>query len=299
MKHDLIIIGAGPAGLTAAVYAARYKLNTLVIGKLPGGMAGEAYKICNFPSHKRIDGFELMGNMLKQVKELGVEIKREEVLDLNGKDGNFIIKTNKQEYNAKKIIIAVGSKRKKLELEREKELMGKGIHYCATCDAVFYKNKIAAVVGGSNAALTSALLLSKFAKKVYIIYRKEKFFRAEPSWVEEVKEEKKIVPIFNSVITKLIGEKNLEEIEINKNGEIEKLKVDGVFVEIGSDPNTHIPEKLNIKLEDKYIKVDKEQRTNVAGVFAAGDITNNPLKQIVTACAEGAIAADSVYKELI
>ncbi len=298
MKYDLIIAGSGPAGLTAAVYAARYKLKTLVIGKLAGGLAGEAYEICNFPSYGKILGFELMQKMINQVKDLGVEIKAEEIIDAkNGKE--FEIVTNKGKYFCKKLILATGSERKKLELAREKELTGRGISYCATCDAPFYKDKIVAVIGGSDAALTAALLLTKFAKKVYIIYRQDRFFRAEPTWIEDVKKNKKIEPVFNSVVKELAGEKNLEEIKIETNGKKKNLKVDGVFVEIGSSPNVLLAEMLGVNIDGGQIVVNKKQGTNVAGVFAAGDVTNNFLKQVVTACGEGAIAADSAYRELI
>ena len=292
-KYDLIIIGAGPAGLTAAIYAARYKLNVLIVGKLFGGIMTESYKVCNYPGYKNITGFELAKKMLEQAKELGVEIKQEEVYDV--KKG-FEVITNKNKYSAKKIILAVGSERKKLQLENEKKFMGKGISYCATCDASFYKDKIVGIVGGSDAALSSALLLSKMAKKVYIIYRQEKFLKAQPAWVEEVKKNKKITSFFNSSITQLIGKERLQEIEINGK---KKLGVDGIFVEIGSVPNIELAEKLKVKTNSEgYIVVDKKQRTSVAGVFAAGDITDNPLKQIVTACGEGAVAANSAYGEM-
>jgi len=294
-KYDLIIIGAGPAGLTAAIYAARYDLNTLVIGKSAGGLAVEAHEVCNFPSYGKIKGFELMTKMVGQVKKLKVEIKLEEVLDINKKK-EFEIITNKNKYFTKKIIIATGSERKKLNIDREKELVGKGINYCATCDAGFYKDKIVGVVGGGNAALTSALLLSKFAKKVYIIYRKDKFSKAEPAWRTEVEKNKKIIPLFNSVVTKLIGKEKLEKIELKNKKELE---VDGLFIEIGSIPSVVLAKKLGMKTAEEEIIVDRKQKTNVKGVFAAGDITNNPLKQIITACAEGAIAADTAYEELV
>ena len=305
--YDLIIIGAGPAGLTAALYAARYKVNTLVIGMLPGGTATEAHKICNFPSYEDIGGIELMLKMIKQVKDLRVEIKQEEVINI--KKG-FKVFTNKKEYSSKKIIIATGSSRAKLGVEREENLTGKGISYCATCDANFYKDKIVGIVGGGNAALTSALLLAKIAKKVYIIYRKDKFFRAEPMWIQEVEKDKKIFPVFNSQVKKLVGEDKLEGVEIEKavtpkgvpsvNGDIntEGIKLDGLFIEIGSVSNIKLAKLLGINLDKNYIKVDKEQKTNVKGIFAAGDVTNNLLKQIVTACGEGAVAAFSVFKDL-
>lgn len=292
--YDVIIIGTGPAGLTAAVYAARYGLDTLVIGILPGGLAGEASEICNFPSYGKIAGFELMNKMITQVKNLGIEIKSEKVSEVK-RVKPFEVTTNKSKYFSKKIILTTGSERRGLGIEREKELIGRGISYCATCDSGFYKDKIAGVVGGGNAALTAALLLSNFAKKVYIFYRKESFSKAENAWIKEVEKNKVIEPVFGSVITKLIGEKRLEAVEINK----EKIiKVNGLFVEIGSDPQVDLAKQIGIKLEDGEISVNKKQETNVKGVFAAGDVTNNPLKQIVTACAEGAIAANSAHEEL-
>lgn len=293
-KYDLIIIGAGPAGLTAAIYAARYKLETLVIGKLPGGLAGEAYEVCNFPSYGKILGFQLMKKMIDQVKELGIEIKLEEVSEIKNKDG-FEVVTNKEKYSAKKIILALGSEKRKLQLENEKKFMGKGVSYCATCDSVFYKDKIVGIVGGSDSAITAALLLAKHAKQVYIIYRKNSFTKAEPIWIKQLKKEKKIKPLFNSIITKLNGKEKLEEIEINNE---KNLKIDGLFVEIGSVPNVELAKKLNLKVEEDYIVVDKEQRTNVSGVFAAGDVTNNSFKQIITACAEGAVATKTIYEDL-
>jgi len=293
-KYDLIIIGAGPAGLTAAVYAARYKLKTLVIGKFPGGLAGEAYEVCNFPSYGKILGFQLMKKMIEQVKEIGVEIKMQEVSDINNKNG-FEVITYKEKYFSKKLVLALGSERRMLQLENEKEFIGKGVSYCATCDSAFYKEKVVGIVGGSDAAITAALLLAKHAKKIYIIYRKDRFSKAEPIWIEQLEKEKRITPLFNSVVTKLIGKGKLEEVEIN---EKEKLKVDGLFVEIGSVPNIELAKKLKLKLEKDYIVVDKEQRTNVAGILAAGDVTNNSFKQIITACAEGAVAAKTIYEEL-
>ena len=292
-SYDLIIIGAGPAGLTAAIYAGRYQLKTLVVGKLPGGLAGEASEVCNFPSYESIGGVELMMKMISHVKSLGIEIKQEEVKDIiKGKE--FKVVANKKEYSAKKIILAIGCERRRLQLENEKEFIGRGISYCATCDAGFYKEKTVGIVGGGNAALSAALLLSDFAKKVYIIYRKDKFSKAEPGWVNKIKK-KNIIILFNSNVTKLIGKDKLEKVEINNE---EVIDIDGLFIEIGSVPNIELAKKLGLKMEGEYIMVDKKQNTNVKGVLAAGDITNNSLKQIITACGEGAIATDSVYQEL-
>jgi len=295
-NYDLIIIGAGPAGLTAALYAARYRINLLVIGKIPGGLINEASKVCNFPSYEDISGFELSRKMIEQIKKLDVNIKNEEILEIKKKEKGFELTSNKEKYFAKKIIFATGSERKKLGIEKEKEFVGKGISYCATCDAGFYKNKIAGVVGGSDAALTAALLLADFAKKVYIIYRKDKFFRGDKIWIEEVEKSNKITPLFNSVITKLIGKEKLKAVEINKE---KNLELDGLFIEVGSLPNIELAKEIGVKTEKKQIIVDNSQKTNIKGFFAAGDVTNNPLKQMITACGEGAVAANSVYRELI
>ncbi len=291
MKYDLIIIGAGPAGLTAGVYAARYKLKTLIIGELTGGLISEAYEVCNFPTYSKINGFELSQLMVKQVTNLGVEIKQEEVIEISG----FTVKTNYGSYSAKKLIIATGTKRRKLNVKGESEFLGKGVSYCATCDAAFFKNKIVAVIGGSDASLTAALLLSEFASKVYIIYRKSEFFRAEPAWVEQVMSNDKIKPVFNVNVIEIKGSKFVEGVKLDDGSE---LSLDGVFIEIGSVPDLKLINNLGLKNDNGYIIVNKKQETNINGVYAAGDITNNPLKQAVTACAEGAVAANSVYESL-
>ena len=293
-EYDLIIIGTGPAGLTAAIYASRYLLNTLIIGELPGGMITEAHNVCNFPSYKSISGIELTKKIIEQIKDLELNIKQEEVKEIK-KNKIFEIKTNNSIYKAKKIILAIGRKKKKLNVKGEDEFLGKGVSYCATCDAGFFKNRIVAVAGGSNAALTSTLLLAEHAKKVYIIYRKEKFFRADPAWVKQVEKNEKIEIIFNTNIKEIYGKEKVEKIKLdNKND----LNVDGVFIEIGSIPNEKISKQLGLKTEKGYIVVNKKQETSLGEVYAAGDITNNPLKQVITACGEGAIAATSAYEEI-
>jgi len=308
MLYDLIIIGTGPAGLTAGIYASRYLLNTLIIGKLPGGIMLEAHKICNFPTQNNITGFKLAQQLINHVKELKGEIKQEEVIEIKTKENQepqkskiftknkvFEIKTNNSTYKTKKIILAIGTKRRKLNVKGEDKFLGKGISYCATCDAPFFKDKVVAVMGGGNAAITAALLLSNYAKKIYIIYRKNEFFRAEPAWIRQIKENKKIKPIFNSNIIEIYGDNTVKGIKLDTKKD---LKVDGVFVEIGSIPDEKISKQLKLKTEENYIVVNKKQETNIKGVFAAGDITNNPLKQVITACGEGAIAATSAYEEI-
>ncbi|MFA5723875.1 MAG: FAD-dependent oxidoreductase [Candidatus Pacearchaeota archaeon] len=294
--YDLIVIGGGPGGLSAAIYAARYKLNTLVISKNIGGLAATAYKICNWPSQDEIKGFELMQKFTKQVTDLNVPIIYDEVSKIEKTNEGFIVSITNKKYNAKKIIFAAGTKRLRLNVLGEGKFVGRGVSYCATCDASFFKNKIVSVVGGSNGAITSALLLSEYASKVYLIHKDNQFPKAEPAWIELLKTEDKIELVLNEEIIEINGNKNVEEIKL-KSGK--KIKVDGVFVEIGGVPETGLLENLKVKLNEKgYIITDKEQKTNLKGLFAAGDITNNVLKQIVTASSEGAVAAYSAYKEV-
>ena len=293
-EYDLVIVGSGPAGLSAAVYAARYKMKTLVLGMIPGGMVAEAYQICNFISYKKIKGFEFAMKMKEQVDDFGIEINPSKVLEIKKKE-LFEIITNKEIFFSKKIILATGNEKRKLNIKNEEKYLGKGVSYCAICDAAFFKDKIVSVIGGSDTALTSALLLSEFAKKVYLIYRQKEFFRAEPSWVETVEENNKIEIIFESNVIELIGENFLEKIKLD-NKKI--LDSDGLFIEIGSIPSAELAEKLTVELENGFIKTDKTQRTNIKGIFAAGDVTNNNLKQIITAAAEGAISATQIYKEI-
>jgi len=296
MKYDLIIVGGGPAGLTAAIYAARYKLNTLVFSKNIGGLAATAHKVCNYPSYIDIKGFELMQKFINQVKEFGVEIKYEEINKINGKDNDFFIKTKKADYNAKKIIFAGGTTKLKLNVKGEGDFLGKGVSYCATCDAALFKDKKTIVVGGSDAALTAALLLSEYAKEIYIIYRKDKFFRGDPSWVDLVKKNKKIKCMFNEEILEIIGDNLVKKVKLKSEKNID---IDGVFIEIGSIPESKIIDDLNVKKNKKeYIIADKNQKTNVKGFYAAGDVTNNSLKQIITAAGEGAVASFQVYDEI-
>lgn len=295
-KHDLIIIGAGPGAFSAAIYAARYKMDVIMIGQIPGGIASTAHDIRNYPGFEKISGMELMMKMIKQAKNLEVPLKQDMVTEIKKQDnGEFLIKTKREELIAKKIIISTGTQRRELGISREKELTGKGVSYCATCDAGFYQGKIAGVIGGGDAALTAALLLAKFAEKVYIIYRKSEFTKAEVSWVKDVEENNKIEVLFNSEVKELIGENKLEKIKLKDGKEID---LDGIFIEIGGTPNTKLAEELELKLENGEIVVDKHQKTNITGVFAAGDVTTRPFKQIATAVGDGATACYTAFKEL-
>jgi len=297
--YDLIIIGAGPAGLTASIYASRYGLNHLVIGMLIGGKVAEAHKISNFPTEQEITGLELAEKIKKHAESLGTNLIQNQIVDLEKKDNYFVLKSDSlKEYYTKTILIATGTKEKQLGLPNENKYLGKGLSYCFTCDGVFFKNKVVAIVGGGDAALSGALYLSEIAEKVYLIHRRNEF-RAEKVWLEKLKANNKIIPILNNEVVNLIGEEKLERIELlNTFNESKLLKVDGLFIEIGGVPTSVLLNKIQGEVDEEgYIKIDKKGRTNVLGVWAAGDVTNGSDKfsQIVTACAEGAIASRDIY----
>lgn len=294
--YDLIIIGGGPAGLTAGIYSARYKLNALILTAKPGGQMTEAHKIENWPGTESISGLELAKKLEGHAKKLGTKIKRAEVIDVKKNNGPFLVTTSEGErYEGISLILALGTEKRKLDIPGEDKYSGKGVSRCAICDAPLFKDKTVAVVGGSNAAAHSALLLVKYAKKVYIIYRKEAI-RPDPLLEEELKGNKKIEIINNRQVKEIKGNKFIEHALLD-NGE--NLKLEGLFIEIGGIPYAVIAKKLGIELDnDSFIIVDKAQSTNIKGVFAAGDITtgSNKLMQVITAAAEGAIAATSAYK---
>lgn len=298
---DLIIIGTGPAGMTAGIYSAIYKIDSILIGKKIGGYATDAFKVMNFPGYPNINGVELINKIKQQIDNLGVPIKNETITKIEKQDEHFIVTTDKGSIKAKSIIIATGSDRRKLKIPGEEEFLGRGVAYCATCDAIFFKDKIVAIIGGSDAALSSALYLADVANKVYLIYRKDQP-TALPLWIEKVKNNNKIVMIANTNVTKIIGESFVKKIELDapyKNNKM--IETDGVFIEIGTIPLTNLVKNLNVKTDEKgFIVVDHTQSTNVKGIFAAGDVTTNSNKfqQIITACAEGAISANSVFKYL-
>ena len=292
--YDVIIVGGGAAGLTAAIYASRYKMNTLVIAKEIGGGIVNTHKVENWPGEKSISGIELMSKFEEQVRNLGVEIKEEEVRNIK-KDKNFRVHTDDNEYEGKTLILAMGTQRRKLNIKGEDKLSGKGVSYCATCDAAFFKDKTIAVIGGSDSAARAAQICLEYAKKVYIIYRQDRM-RAEPALVEELEKNNKVEFIYNANVTEVIGNKFVEKVKLDIDKEV---KLDGLFIEVGGTPAMVLATGLNIKTNEKgYITVDSEQKTNVPGVYAAGDITTGSggFNQLVTAAAEGAIAAFSAYK---
>lgn len=300
--YDVAIIGSGPAGYSAGIYSSRYQLKTIIFGKMMGGTISEAHKVCNYPGFPDISGIDLSTKMYEHAKESGCEIQFQSVTKVEKIDDHFKITTDsKKEYESKTVILTVGTERTKLTIPNEEKYLGKGVSYCTTCDAHFYKEKVVAVIGGSSAATMAALMLSDIAKKVYIIYR-GKELRGDPSWKKQALSKENVEPIYQTVVLGLKGKDRLEALQLSKEYKgSKKLEVDGVFIEIGSEPNKHLANDLGLKTDKKgYIEVDQEQRTNIEGVWAAGDCTtaSNGFRQVVTATAEGGIAANSVYKHI-
>jgi len=301
-KYDIIILGTGPAGLSAAVYAVRYGLRTLVIGKEPGGTVSETTTVENYLGFPSIKGAELCNRFTEHAKKAGAELMLyKDINSIKKSDGGFKVETEKDSFASNTLIIALGTEKRRLQIPGEKELSGKGVSYCATCDGPLFKGKDVAVVGGRNSAVTAALFLAETCKKVYIIYRRDKL-RSDAVLTERVSKAKNIEVIYNSVPVKINGSQMVESLTIKRNGKEENLKLDGIFIEIGCVPSTDLAsEDMKVKL-DKQCRIDVKlsMETSVEGVFAAGDITNgsNGFDQIATAVAEGAIAANSAFKFL-
>jgi len=293
MIYDVLILGGGTAGLAAALYCSRFNLNSLLITKEIGGTGNEAHKVDNWIGEPGISGFNLMKKFTNHIKKLKIPLIEDEIISIKKSSKDFTVKTKNNSYNSKTIIYAMGMSHRKLNVPGEKEFSGKGVHYCYTCDGPLYGGKTVVVVGGSDSAVSAALMLKDYAKKVYVIYRKKEL-RAEPVSKDKVYGNPKIEVIHNATITKLSGDKFLDSIKLD-NGT--KMKVDGVFVETGSIPNSQICKKIGINLDkDDFVNVKTNLSTNVPGIFAAGDITNSTkLKQFITSAAQGSIAAQSVY----
>lgn len=297
---DVVIIGAGPAGLSAGIYAARGGLSVAIVeNNSAGGQASSAYDIQNYPGIFSSSGFDLCYTMLKQCRDLGCKFFQKNISEYDlEKETKRLFFSDGKDLEAKRVIIATGASARPLGIAREKDFIGKGVSYCATCDGMFFKNKTVAVIGGGNTAAEDALYLEKIASKVYLIHRRDEL-RADKILAERIKNSK-IEVVWNSVVHNLIGEDKLTKIQLKdvKNDSLTEIYADGVFVAIGQIPNSDQFENLN-KDEHGYIVTDELMRTNLTGVYAAGDIRKKTLRQVVTACADGAIAADSVIKELL
>ena len=298
-QWDLIIIGAGAAGLAAGIYAARSGLKTLIIDeKMAGGTAADAPIMENYPGFPQISGAELSEKMVLHCRKTGATIRElETVIALDLKGEKKTVKTARSTYEAAAIIIASGAHYREIGVKGEKEFRGKGVSYCGVCDGPFFKNKRVLVVGGGNAALATALYLSGIAAEVTVAHRRDAF-RADEALVKDAASRKNIKALLSTEIREITGEKVVNKVVLfdSKAGETKELAVDGVFVQVGEAPNSQIAREAGVEVDEHgCIKIDMFQRTSVAGVYAAGDVTNHPVKQVGTAVGQGITAALEAY----
>lgn len=302
MIYDMIIIGSGPAGMTAGIYAKRAGLSVLVVegNFVWGGQIVNTYEVDNYPGLPGISGIDLAEKMLEHMKSFDIEIVRGKVLGLS-LDGNLkVIRTKKAEYKAKTIIIAAGAKHRKLDVPGEEELAGMGVSYCATCDGAFYKDKTVAVVGGGDVAVEDALLLADMCKKVYLIHRRDQL-RAAAILQNYLYKKENVEVCWNSEVIEICGEEEVEYITVknNKSGIYQDIPVDGIFVAVGTVPDTTFVKHLLTLDDGGYIVAGEDGRTNIPGIYAAGDIRTKQLRQIITAAADGANCVCSAEKYLL
>lgn len=296
---DLIIIGAGAAGLSAGIYGARSGLKTLLIEeKLAGGTAVDAPVVENYPGFPHILGAELAEKMVLHCKNAGAIIHElETVTNLDLKDEKKIVKTNQAEYQAQAIIIASGAHYREINVKGEKEFRGRGVSYCGVCDGPFFKGKHVLVVGGGNSACTTTLYLSGLAAEVIVVHRRDAF-RAEEAVVKDITAKPNVKILWNTEIKEIKGEKLVTTAVLSniKTGEINEIKINGVFVQVGESPNSQLAKDAGVKVEESgRIEIDIHQRTNLSGIYAAGDVTNHPVMQIGTAVGQGITAALDAY----
>ena len=298
MNYDLIIIGAGPAGITAGIYATRFNLNVLIVEKMnTGGQVNLTSKIDNFPAFPEIEGFELSQKLHSHAEALGVNFLFDEVksVSLEGQTKTVVTEYS-GEVSAPCVIVATGARPRKLGIEKEEELTGRGVCYCAVCDGGFYKDKDVVVVGGGNSALEEAFLLKNIAKKVTLVHILDDF-QANAKLIEKLKNDDKIEYMTTTEVKEICGTDKLESIKVQnvKTGEQKEIMADGMFVSIGRVPNSELFEG-SLKIDKNgYIEADEDMQTNIEGVYAVGDIRTKKIRQIVTACADGAIAATNAY----
>ena len=297
--YDVIIIGAGPAGLTAGIYTSRRGMKSLIISKGFSNQVTSTNKIHNYPGYLEIKGFELIQKMEEQARNSGAEIILEEVEEIREKGKNFIVKSSQNEYECKTLILAFGKTPRSLNVPMEKEFTGRGISYCVTCDGPLFKDKIVAIVGGGNSALDAVSYMAEIAKKVYLIHRRDEF-RGFESMVAEVKKHKNVEFILNSVVVEFKGDKFLKALIVENvnNKKRKELQINGCFIEIGSEVKTDFIKGLVKTDKNNHIIINNNCETSHPGIFAAGDVTNTPFKQIIVAAGEGAKAGLNAYNYL-
>jgi len=297
--YELIIIGAGAAGLSAGIYAARSGLKTLIIEeKLAGGTTADAPTVENYPGYAQIGGAELAEKMTTHCRKTGVTINElETVTALNLQGEKKTVTTTRAEYEADAIIIATGSHYREIGVQGEKEFRGKGVSYCGVCDGPLFKGKNVMVVGGGNSAAITTLYLSGLAANVTVVHRREAF-RCEEALTKDIQSKQNVQILWNAEIREIKGEKFVEKVTVfdSKTGETKEVSVTAVFVQVGEAPNSQVAKDSGVEIDEHgYIKTDVFQRTNIQGVYAAGDVTNQPVKQVGTAVGQGITAALEAY----
>jgi thioredoxin reductase (NADPH) len=296
---DIMIIGAGSAGLSAGIYAVRSGLKTLILDeKLSGGTIADASTVVNYPGFAEISGGELAEKMTSHCRKVGATIHElESVTDMDLKSEEKTVKTSASTYKTKAVIYSTGSHYREIGVKGEKEFRGKGVSYCGVCDGPFFKNKRVLVVGGGNTACITTLYLSGLAAQVNVIHRRQAF-RAEESLVSDISSKNNVAVLWNTEIQEIKGDTQVRTISLlnNSTGKTSELAVDAVFVQIGEAPNSQLAKAAGVETDEHgYIKVDVKQQTNLLGVFAAGDVTNQPIKQVGTAVGQGITAALEAY----
>ncbi len=306
--YDLIIVGLGPAGISAAIYASRYNMKVLIIGSQVGGMISWTHLVDNYPAIPEISGEDLSNKFLNHIERYkNCEIKKETINAINKSNNIFYISTENGEIiEGKSLILALGTDKKKANIKGESEFLGKGVSYCTVCDGMFYKDKITAIIGSGDSALKGAHHLSNIASKIYLIIRKNDFSATDNNDLNNILNNSKIEIIKNSEVLQIFGDKKVNSINIKTKLENNtyfenKIDVDGVFIEIGAVPHSILLKTLNIDMDENgFIKIDQNCKTNIDGVYAAGDMTTgfSDLKQIIVASAMGAVAATTAKKYL-
>lgn len=300
--RDLVIIGAGPAGLSAAVYAKRAGLDALLIDFSPvhGGQVLSTYEVDNYLGLPGVSGIELSEKFSEHADKAGIEKMEAVVNAVEVIDGGYVVRTSEKDVDTKTIIVATGAKHALLNVPGEEELAGMGVSYCATCDGAFFKKRDVCVVGGSDVAVEDAIYLARTCKKVYLIHRRDTL-RAANSLVEQLKNCPNVEFVWDSEVTKIVGEDQVDGVMVHnkKTGEDSEIAVQGVFIAVGIQPVTELVDKLGVKAsEDGYILAGEDCRTSLKGIYVAGDIRKKPMRQIITAVADGANAVASVQADL-